>query len=89
METSWGRCGRDHPARSPRSGPRGPGSLEADLARPATGRYFHRLATSFFMNFKASLASWRSLWYMRRQILVAGTSFSSAKPKASTTMNPS
>ena len=35
------------------------------------------------MKASPSVASWRSLWYMRRQILVAGTSFSRARPKAS------
>ena len=49
-------------------------------------RYFHLFATSCFMNFSPSLANCRSLWYIRRQILVAATILSRARPKASITI---
>ena len=49
----------------------------------------HRLATSAFMNFNPSAASCFSLRYIRRQILVAGTSLSNARPNASMTSRPS
>ena len=51
--------------------------------------YFQRLATSVFMNRKPSAASCRSLWYILRQIFVAGTIFSRASPNASITIAPS
>ena len=48
--------------------------------------YFHLFATSCFMNRSPSVANCRSLWYIRRQILVAATILSRANPKASITM---
>lgn len=48
-----------------------------------------RAATSCFMNFNASAASVISSLNIRRQILVAAAISGSAKPNASTTIQPS
>ncbi len=74
----------------PHSSPR-PGNVQWVSRHPLcrAGYAPQRLATSRFMKASASAANCRSLSYMRRQILVAGTSFSRANPKASHTRNPS
>ena len=56
------------------------------LLRPTPHAYRQRLATSVFMNVKASAASWCSVSYMQRQIFVAATILSKARPKALTTI---
>ncbi len=75
------RCGRIAPQRG------GPSSV-AFAGDPLRGAHPQYLSTSDFIKDSPSVANWRSLWYIRRQILVAGTSFSSARPKASMTMVP-
>ena len=71
---AWANSSNEMPCGCDSNGGSGVGGMDG---------YFHRLATSACMNRSPSEASCRSLSYMRRQILVAGMSFSKASPNAS------